>query len=157
MNSSFNPTTYAKDNFICTKINHALRNNLHVGLGLVRDVLHSITSNSAKMKQFKHPLLVFHGKKNAAIPSKDIYKAVKQFGSNDKTFKLIENGFIELYCDLEKEALGVIMIDWILKRIKRAPCLGHLQHMPLKTGPRRGSIINFKTISMVVIYVAILR
>lgn len=157
MNTSFNPTTYAKDNFICTRINHTLRNNLHIGCGLVRDLLHTIKGNTNKIKNFKHPLLLFHGKKNASIPYKDIYKVVKLFGSNDKTFKLIENGFIELYCDVEKEALGVIMIDWILKRVKRAPCLGQVHNMTLKTGPRRGSILNFRNIVLIMLYFGIIR
>jgi Serine aminopeptidase, S33 len=157
LNTNFNPTTFAKDNHVCTRINHCLRNNLHIGIGLIRDVVHSIKSNSTKLNDFRYPLLIFHGKKNASIPYKDIYRAVKQISSNDKTFKLIENGFIELYCDVEKEALGVIMIDWILKRVKKSPCLGQLQNMKLKTAPRRRSMVNLKNIVMLIVYLGCLR
>lgn len=131
--------------------------NRHIGIGLVRDLVDTIQSNYQKLKDFKVPLLVFHGRRNQSIPYKDIYKAVSYIGSHDKTFKIIENGFIELYCDTEKEALFVFMMDWILKRIQKAPCLGQLSRMKLKTAPRKGPVFSVKRVALLVIYFLIVR
>ena len=157
VNSNFNPTTFAKDNFVCTKICYFLRNNRHIGIGLIRDVVDTIQSNYKRLKDFQHPLLIFHGKRNQTIPYKDIYKAVKCVGGNDKTLKIIENGYIELYCDTEKDALGVIMIDWILKHLKKAPVLGNISHVKLKLAPRKKSIISAKNIALLILYIIIVK
>lgn len=131
--------------------------NRHIGIGLIRDVVDTIQSNYKKLKEFKHPLLIFHGKRNQSIPYKDVYKAVKYFGGNDTTLKIIENGFIELYCDTEKEALSLFMIDWILKHAQKAPCLGNISHMTLKTAPRRGAVFNARNIALLVIYALVVK
>ena len=157
LNTNFNPTTFAKDNFVCTRICHFLRMNRHIGIGLIRDVVDTIQSNYKKLKDFKHPLLVFHGKRNQSIPYNDVYKAVNYVGGNDKTLKIIENGFIELYCDTEKEALSLFIIDWILKHLQKSPCLGHLTHMKLKTAPRKGALFNVRNVALFAIYILIVK
>ena len=157
INTSFNPTTLAKDNFACTKIANFLKNDVHVGIGMVRDVIKSISQNQKKLAEFKYPLLIFHGNKNMAINHKDIFKAVKTIGSNDKTLKIVENGYIELYCDLEKEALGVTMMDWVLKRLKKAPVLGNLSHYKFKSGPPKARLLNWPNVIILLSYLVCLK
>lgn len=71
---------------------------------------------------------------------------MKTLGSNDKTLKTIENGFIELYCDVEKDALEVVMIDWILKQAKKGQVLGNLINYKLKIAPKKEKYFNFRNI-----------
>jgi alpha-beta hydrolase superfamily lysophospholipase len=157
MNTNINPTTSAKDNFVCTRINHFLRNSTHVGIGMIRDITKSIASNPEKLKKFKYPLLIVHGKKNASVPHEEIVKAMKVFGSNDKTLKLIEGGFIELYCDIEKEALAVVITDWILKQAKKGLVLGNLKNYKLKIEARRVGILSFKNVLLLLSYLLTLK
>lgn len=147
---------------MCLRICHLLRMNRHIGIGLIRDVVDTILLNQKKLKEFNYPLLIFHGKSNYSIPYQDIYKTIKHISSGSKTLKLIENGFIELYCDTEKEGLAVFLIDWIMKRVNGSrnnapPCLGQLSHLKLKTAPRRGGIFNAKNIALFVIYALVVR
>lgn len=153
LNTNINPTTSAKDNFVCLRISHFLRNSTHVGIGMIRDISKSIASNSEKLKKFKYPLLIIHGKKNASVPHEDIVKAMKIIGSNDKSLKLIDGGFIELYCDIEKVAVDVVVTDWILKRAKKGLPLGNLKNYHLKIEARRDGILRFKNILLLVSYV----
>jgi hypothetical protein len=152
LNTNINPTTSAKDNFACLRISHFLRNSTHVGIGMVRDISKSVAASTEKLKKFKYPLLIIHGKNNASVPHEDVVKAMKIIGSNDKSLKLIEGGFIELYCDVEKNAVDVVVTEWILKRAKKAVPLGNLKNYRLKIEARRDGIFSFKNVLLLLSY-----
>jgi len=157
MNTNINPTTSAKDNFVCLRISHFLRNSTHVGIGMIRDITKSIASNTEKLKKFKYPLLIIHGKNNASVPHEEIVKAMKIIGSNDKSLKLIDGGFIELYCDIEKVAVDVVITDWILKRAKKGVLLGNLKNYRLKIEAKRDGILNIKNILLIISYLTTIK
>lgn len=109
------------------------------------------------LHKFKYPILIFHGKKNQSIPHEDVFKTMEKFSSYDKTLKIIENGFIELYCDEEKDGIIVLMIDWMLKRVKKSPTLGDLSHYQLNVNQKKNKILSWRNIVLLSVYLAILK
>lgn len=112
----------------------------------------SVSSNKEKLKDFKYPILIFHGTSNPAMPFEDIRQIVRGIGSYEQTFKRIENGYIELYCDTEKEGLILETTLWIQRKAKTAPTLGNLSHYELRTKPKTRKFVNFKNLCLLLGY-----
>lgn len=137
INSSLNPTTLTKDNFAVTKINYFLRNEVHVGLGLIRDVLNNLNHTMKFLDYFTYPCLFLQGEKDAVINYKMIIKVFRKLKTDDKTFKLIESGYHELYSDVEKESVANTMVDWILERCDGLDGVGDVKSLKLKVRGKR--------------------
>lgn len=86
------------------------------------------------------------------MPFEDIRRIVRGIGSYENIFKSVENGYIELYCDTEKEALILEMTQWIQKKVKTAPALGNLTHYELKTKPKTRKFVNLKNLCLLLGY-----
>ena len=157
INTNFNSTNFAKNNFTCTRISHFLRNCTHVGIGLIRDVVRSISTNKRKLEQFKYPIMILHGRKNMSIPHEDMLKMMDKIGSKDKILKIVENGYIELYCDDEKEALCVVVLDWIKNRSSKAPSLGNLSRYVLKYHPKKDTVFSLRNAALLLVYLIVVR
>lgn len=82
---------------------------------------------------------------------------MKNIGSNDKSLKTVENGMIELYCDTGKDALGLTILEWILKRAPNAQIKGNMDHFKLKSGPKKSRILNLKNLFFLVLYISIIK
>lgn len=159
MNSSVNPTTLTKDNFSVTKINYFFRNEVHIGLGLIRDTLNNINDITKLLNYFTYPCLFLQGEKDAVLNYKEIMKLFRKLNTNDKTFKLIENGYHELYADVEKDGVSNIIVDWILDRCDGLRGVGDVKKVKLKIKAIRKSkgVINLKNTLFLLFYFYMLR
>lgn len=116
LNSSFNPTTLTKDNFTVTKINYFFKNEINLGFGLIKDFLdhHKIFKKNVHL--FTNNCLLIQGEDDAIVDPKITTEIFQHLNSTDKTVKLIEGGFHELYADKEKKGISIMMVEWILDR-----------------------------------------
>ena len=88
-----------------------------MGLGLIRDCLKTLDRHKTLLKFFNYPLLVIQGSKDILNKTEGIVKIIKEMQSPDKTIKIIENGYHELYADKEKDGVAKMMVDWVLDRV----------------------------------------
>lgn len=99
------------------------------------------------------------GEKDAVFNYKEIIRIFRRLKTDDKTFKLIENGFHELYSDVEKEGVTNIMVNWIVDRCDRADVIGDVKNLGIKLRKRkkRQTIFRRRNVLMLVFYLYMLR
>jgi len=144
LNSSFNPTTLTKDNFTVTKINYFFKNDINVGFGLVKDFLDHHEIFKKNVRHFSNNCLLIQGEDDAIVDPKITTEIFRNLNSTDKTVKLIEGGFHELYSDKEKKGVSIMMVDWILDRTEdKAQSLGILKNIRLRTKMKNKKTLSF--------------
>lgn len=62
------------------------------------------------------PMYVIHGSSDQIVPPSGSRLLYEQAGSKDKTYKLYEGGYHELWNDLEKEAVLRGIAEWVLSK-----------------------------------------
>lgn len=128
-------------------------------MGLIRDALNNLNHTIKYLHYFTYPCLFLQGEKDAVFNYKEIIRIFRRLKTDDKTFKLIENGFHELYSDVEKEGVTNIMVNWILDRCDRAEVIGDVKNLRIKLRKRkkRKSILRTRNVVILVFYLYIIR
>ena len=78
----------------------------------------AIQAACADFEAITAPLYVIHGAEDRIVGNAGSRLLHERCGSEDKTLKIYEGGYHELFNDLEKEAVIAGMRDWMLARIQ---------------------------------------
>ena len=76
-----------------------------------------ITTIHGEMDRITTPMLVLHGKADHVVSPSGSERLHKKAGAHDKTLRLHEDGYHELYNDLDKEQFMAEIITWIKARL----------------------------------------
>lgn len=76
-----------------------------------------INTVSEQMDSITTPMLVLHGKADAIVSPEGSIMLHKKAGARDKTLRMYDNGYHELYNDLDKAQFMTEIITWIKARL----------------------------------------
>ena len=76
----------------------------------------AITKARAHFKAVTSPVYIIHGADDKIVPSAGSRLLYERCRSQDKTFKIYEGGYHELWNDLEKDVVLAEIVDWIAAR-----------------------------------------
>eukprot|EP01066_Platyproteum_vivax_P006658 Platyproteum_vivax@DN2403_c0_g1_i2.p1 len=78
----------------------------------------------SRAKEFKYPVLVFHGKLDLLTDPDAACKFYELVSSADKTLKIFPDSYHEVHQDINREEMYTLVGDWILKRAPNARPFG---------------------------------
>jgi alpha-beta hydrolase superfamily lysophospholipase len=95
--------------------------NARTGASIAR----AVAQFQSRMQEITDPLLIFHGTADRLTDPEGSRQLHARAGSRDKTLRVFEDGYHELYNDLEKEQFVREVVDWINARIADPIGPGH--------------------------------
>ena len=90
---------------------------------MMLSILKSISFFQSHLNDFDKPLLVIQGSMNFLNQTEAMMRLFQRMLIKDKKLKIINNGYHELYMDLEKRNFMLAMIGWIDERTAKG-CAG---------------------------------
>lgn len=80
------------------------------------EITRAIASFEGRMQEITDPLLIFHGTADRLTDPEGSRTLYAKVASEDKTLKIFEDGYHELFNDLERERFTIELCDWLIER-----------------------------------------
>jgi len=138
-------------------MSYIFKNEDHFGFGLVRDLIKSIRFVQSRVEKFSYPCLVIQGAKDVVVNYHDISSVFKSIPAPDKTIRIMEEGFHEIYVDKEKDRVAETIIEWLNFRTDNAIDLGEIKFIKVNVGKRKRMLVNSKNTTLFLVYCLIIR
>ena len=120
-------------------------------------IIKSIAFFHLRLSDFDKPLLVIQGSMNFLNQTEAMMRLFQRIAVKDKKLKIINNGYHELYMDLEKKNFVLALIAWIDERaVQGCPVRGFVAAEAVRWQfPQKRSSLALKVLCLMVGYLGI--